>query len=93
MPNLEPSVRSFAELFFTKLGTALLFTLMLAIVINAGLAQGLRFIAVAFFLMSLWHFGAAFSRRRPFGVLSEWGEAVAFSLMSGCALLFAKFLS
>jgi len=93
MRNVDPSVQFFGELFLTKLGTALLFAVMLAMATNASLVQGLRYIALAFFLMSSWHFGAAFARRRPFGVLSEWGEAVAFNFISGCVLLSVRLLA
>jgi hypothetical protein len=93
MRNVDPNVRSFAELFFTKLGNALLFTVMLAIATNAGLVQELRFVAAICFLMSSWHFGAAFARRRPLGVLSEWGEAVVFSLIAGCSIFFVRLLA
>ena len=89
---MDPSLRSFVELVFTKLGSALLFAMMLAMATNASLVQGLRFISVIFRLISSWHFGAAFVRRRPLSVLSEWGEAVIFSLIAGCACLFARLL-
>jgi hypothetical protein len=92
MPNVDPSVLSFAELFLTKLGAALLFATVLAMATNASLVQGLRFISVICFLISSWHFGAAFARRRPLSVLSEWGEALIFSLIAGCACLFSRLL-
>jgi hypothetical protein len=78
---MDSSVVSFAEPFFAKLGGA-----------NASLGQGLRFILAIFFLMASWHFGVALVRRRPLSGLSEWGEAVIFSLMAGCAYSFVKLL-
>jgi uncharacterized protein (DUF983 family) len=91
-PNVDPSVRSFAEVVFTKLGNALLFAVMLAMATNASLVKGLRFISVICLLISSWHFGAAFARRRPLSVLSEWGEAVMFGLIAGCACLYVRLL-
>jgi hypothetical protein len=89
---MNPSVVSFAEQFFCKLGAAFLFAIMLVMVTNASLAQGLRFISVIFLFTSSWHFGVAFVRRRPLRGLSEWGEAAMFSLIAGCAYLFVKLL-
>jgi hypothetical protein len=42
--------------------------------------------------MASWHFGVALVRRRPLSGLSEWGEAVIFSLIAGCAYSFVKLL-
>jgi hypothetical protein len=89
---VDSSVVSFAEQFFTKLGTALLFAIMLAMAANASLGQGLRFVFAIFFLMASWHFGVALVRRRPLSGLSEWGEALIFSLIAGCAYSFVKLL-
>ena len=83
---------SFAEQLLCKLGAALLFAIMLAMVANASLVQGLRFISAICFLISSWHFGIALVRRRPLSGLSEWGEAAIFSLVAGCAHLFVKLL-
>jgi hypothetical protein len=85
-------IPDFAERVFTKLGAALLFSVMLAMATNASLVQGLRFIAAIFFLMSSWHFGAAFARQRPFGDLLELGEAVIFNLIAGCTYLLVRLL-
>jgi hypothetical protein len=89
---MDSSIVSFAERFFAKLGGALLFAIMLAMATNASLGQGLRFILAIFFLMASWHFGVALVRRRPLSGLSEWGEAVIFSLIAGCAYSFVKLL-
>jgi hypothetical protein len=89
---MDSSVVSFAERFFAKLGAALLFAMMLAMATNASLGQGLRFILAIFLLMASWHFGVALVRRRPLSGLSEWGEAVIFSLIAGCAYSFVKLL-
>jgi hypothetical protein len=43
-------------------------------------------------LTSSWPFGVALVRRRPLIGQSEWGEAVIFGLIAGCAYLFAKAL-
>jgi hypothetical protein len=85
--------RAFAEPLLCKLGAALLFAMMLAMVTNAGLVQGLRFISAICLLTSSWHFGVALVRRRPLSGLSEWGEATIFSLIAGCAYLFVKLLA
>jgi hypothetical protein len=90
---MDPAIVSFAEQFFCKLGVALLFAIMLAMATNASLVQGLRFIAAICLLTSSWHFGVAFIRRRPLSGLSEWGEAALFSLIAGCAHLFAMLLA
>ena len=86
-------IPDFAERVFTKLGAALLFAVMLAMATNASLVQGLRFIAAICFLMSCWHFGVAFARRRLFSDLSEWGEAVIFNVIAGCAYLLVRLLA
>src|ERR1700692_3257943 len=80
-PNMGPSTVSFAEQLLCKLGVAFLFAIMLAIVTNASLVQGLRFILAICLLTSSWHFGVALVRRRPLSGPSEWGEAVIFSLI------------
>jgi hypothetical protein len=85
--------RTFAEPLLCKLGAALLFAIMLAMVTNAGLVQGLRFISAICLLTSSWHFGVALVRRRPLSGLSEWGEATIFSLIAGCAYVFVKLLA
>jgi hypothetical protein len=90
---MGPSTVSFAEQLLCKLGAALIFAIMLAMVTNASLAQGLRFITAIFLLTSSWHFGVALVRRRPLSGLSEWGEAAIFSLIAGCAHLFVKLLA
>jgi hypothetical protein len=89
---MDPSIVSFAEQHFCKLGAALLFAIMLAMVTNANLVQGLRLFSAICLLTSSWHFGVALIRRRPLSGLSEWGEAAIFSLIAGCADLFAKLL-
>jgi hypothetical protein len=92
-PNMEPSTVSFAEQLLCKLGAALLFAIMLAMVTNADLVQGLRFISAICILTSSWHFGIALARRRPLSGPSEWGEAAIFGLIAGCAHLFVKLLA
>src|SRR5271155_5645805 len=87
---MGPSTVSFAEKLLCKLGAALLFAIMLAMVTNASLVQGLRFISAICLLTSSWHFGVALVRRRPLSGLSEWSEAAIFSLIAGCAHLFVK---
>jgi hypothetical protein len=89
-PNTDPAIASFVEQLLCKLGTALLFAIMLAMATNAGLVQGLRFISAICLLTSSWHFGVALIRRRPLSGLSEWGEAAIFSLIAGCALLLSR---
>ena len=83
-------VVSFAERFFVKLGAALLFAIMLAMATNASLVQGLRFILAICLLMASWHFGVALVRRRSLSGLSEWGEAVIFNVIAGCAYLLVR---
>src|SRR6202035_2448774 len=63
---MGPSTVSFAEQLLYKLGAALLFAIVLAMVTNASLVQGLRFISAICLLTSSWHFGVALVRRVPF---------------------------
>jgi hypothetical protein len=90
---MGPSTGSFAEQLLCKVGIALLFAVMLAMVTNASLVQGLRFISAICSLTSSWHFGVAIIHRRPLSGASEWGEAAIFSLIAGCASIFVKLLA
>ena len=90
---MGPSSGSFAEQLLCKVGIALLFAVMLAMVTNANLVQGLRFISAICLLTSSWHFGVAIIQQRPLSGASEWGEAAIFSLIAGCASTFVKLLA
>lgn len=64
--------RAFAEPLLCKLGAALLFAMMLAMVTNAGLVQGLRFISAICFV----DFVLAFRRRVSSATSFEWPVGV-----------------
>jgi hypothetical protein len=91
--NVKPLLQPFSERFFVKLGTAIVFVLMLAIATGATLGLGLRYVAATCFLISIWLFGVALVRRRSFGRFSEWSEGLIFVLLAGSAHFFAGLTS
>jgi hypothetical protein len=82
---VDPILLSFAGRIFPKLAVALVLAGILALAVNGGLEQGLRYVAATCLLISLWLFAVALARRRSFGRMSEWDEGLFFSLIAGCA--------
>jgi hypothetical protein len=84
---VNPVFLSFLQRVAFKFGTTVIFVVMLAIPTAASLEKGLQYVSVAWLSISLWLLGRALARRRPFVMLSEWGEGLMFLLMAACALL------
>ena len=82
MQNLNPVFLSFLQRVVFKLGITIVFIVMLAIATAAPFGQGLQYVSVSWLLIALWLFGLASVCRRPFIILSEWGEGLMFSLMA-----------
>lgn len=90
---MKTLLQPFAERLFIKLGTAILFVLMLAIATGATLGLGLRYVAATCLLISIWLFGIAVVRRRALGRFSEWDEGLIFVLLAGSAHFLAGLTS
>jgi hypothetical protein len=83
--NVNTVFLSFLQRVLFKLGITTIFVVMLAITTAASLGRGLQYVSVIWLLIALWLFGLALVCRRPFIILSEWGESLLFSLMAACA--------
>jgi hypothetical protein len=79
------------ERILTKLGCAILFSIMLTITTGGTFRQGMRFVAATCFIISFGLFAIALTRRRrSLDQPSEWDEAFVFSFLAAGAHFLAR---
>ena len=88
---MQPVWLSALRQIFVKLCVALALAGTVALASNSSLALGLRYLAAVSLLISLALAGTAiFQRNAAQGPLSNWDEAIIFSMIAAIAHFFAQ---